>query len=359
MEERNTSLQAKYLYFTRLSVFSLLFAAPIFTAVFPQTADASIFSYIKDKILSVYSDEESTSTPAEFRNSQTISLLGSNGPAQGGGDIVILDETALLPDVGPTGTIADVESSDREGRISLYVVRKGDTLAQIAKMYDVDTTTIVWANDLDPKVALKTGQTLVILPINGVQYIVKKGDTLASIAKKYGGDEDEIRSFNDLDASHQIAVGDTIIIPDGKEAVEPTATKKTPAGKTKKTSNLASYAGYYQNPLPTGRRTQGIHGYNGIDIGAPVGSTIYAAAQGRVLVSNFRPTGNPWFGGYGNYVVIEHPNGTQTLYAHMSAVYVSVGARVEQGQQIGEVGNTGHSTGPHLHFEVRGAKNPF
>lgn len=350
-------MQAKYLYFTRLSVFSLLFATLIFTAVFPRTADASIFSYIKDKVLGVYNDEESISAPTEFRNSQTISLLGSNGLAQGGGDIVILDETALLPDVGPMGTIADVESSGREGRISLYVVRRGDTLAQIAKMYDVDTTTIVWANDLDQKVALKTGQTLVILPINGVQYIVKKGDTLASIAKKYGGDEDEIRSFNDIGTSHQIVVGDTIIIPDGKEAVEPT-TKKTP-GKTKKTSNLASYAGYYQNPLPTGRKTQGIHGYNGIDIGAPVGSTIYAAAQGRVLVSNFRPTGNPWFGGYGNYVVIEHPNGTQTLYAHMSAVYVSVGARVEQGQQIGEAGNTGRSTGPHLHFEVRGAKNPF
>ncbi|MHB1118154.1 MAG: M23 family metallopeptidase, partial [Minisyncoccota bacterium] len=120
-----------------------------------------------------------------------------------------------------------------------------------------------------------------------------------------------------------------------------------------------SYAGYYTNPLPAGHKTQGIHGYNGIDIGAPTGTPIYAAAGGTVIVSRFRTLSNPWFGGYGNYVIIEHPNGTQTLYGHMSAVYVAVGAHVDKGQPIGEVGSTGKSTGPHLHFEVRGAKNPF
>jgi murein DD-endopeptidase MepM/ murein hydrolase activator NlpD len=102
-------------------------------------------------------------------------------------------------------------------------------------------------------------------------------------------------------------------------------------------------------------RTQGIHGYNGVDLAAGVGTPILAAAGGEVIVAK----GSGWNGGYGNYVVIKHPNGTQTLYAHMSSTAISSGAQVSGGEVIGYVGNTGRSTGSHLHFEVRGAKNPF
>jgi murein DD-endopeptidase MepM/ murein hydrolase activator NlpD len=103
------------------------------------------------------------------------------------------------------------------------------------------------------------------------------------------------------------------------------------------------------------RKSQGIHGYNGVDLAAPTGTQVLAAASGQVLISRF----GGWNGGYGNYIVIKHSNGTQTLYAHNSANYVSVGQWVSQGDVIGLVGNTGKSTGSHLHFEVRGAKNPF
>jgi murein DD-endopeptidase MepM/ murein hydrolase activator NlpD len=82
---------------------------------------------------------------------------------------------------------------------------------------------------------------------------------------------------------------------------------------------------------------------------------VYAAASGEVIIS--RASG--WNGGYGNYIVIRHPNNTQTLYSHLSRNVVNVGAWVTQGQVIGHVGSTGRSTGPHLHFEVRGAPNPF
>ena len=301
---------------------------------------------------------------AEPQNSQNMAFLEAANnvnpnPARGGGDITVLDDSALLPDSGPSGTIADIESNDYPGKISLYVVHQGDTLPQIAKMFNVSVNTILWANDLEKGAALRDGQTLVILPVNGVQHTVKKGDTVQSIAKKYKGDIDEIRSFNDLGADHQLSVGDTIIIPDGEESTS-TPTQKTPVKKsTARFASYPSYSGYYTNPLPTGHKTQGIHGNNGVDLGAPIGDSIYAAAEGTVIVSRFRTLSNPWFGGYGNYVVIEHPNGTQTLYGHMSAVYVAVGAHVDQGAPIGEVGNTGHSTGPHLHFEVHGAKNPF
>ena len=103
-----------------------------------------------------------------------------------------------------------------------------------------------------------------------------------------------------------------------------------------------------------GRRSQGIHGYNGVDIAAPAGTPIVASASGDVIIA--RSAG--WNGGYGNYIVIKHDNGTQTLYAHMSSLAVS-GGTVEKGELIGYVGISGRATGYHLHFEVRGAKNPL
>jgi murein DD-endopeptidase MepM/ murein hydrolase activator NlpD len=117
----------------------------------------------------------------------------------------------------------------------------------------------------------------------------------------------------------------------------------------------SAQVGYYDNPLPGAILTQGIHGWNGVDIGAPKGTPIHAAADGTVIVAR----AGGWNGGYGSYVVISHPNGTQTLYGHMNSVAISVGASVGSGQVIGYVGTTGKSTGNHLHFEVRGAANPF
>lgn len=296
------------------------------------------------------------------QNSQTIAFLEAAvnidpKKAMGGGDITVVDDSALLPDAGPSGTIADIESSERQGKVSLYVVHKGDTLPQVAKMFGVSINTILWANDLDRTAALRSGQTLVILPVDGVQHTVKKGDTVRSIAKKYNADAADIIEFNNIGANQHLFIGDTVVVPNGRETLAENS--NTTPNKARIVSKYPSYAGYYAHPVPAGHKTQGIHGYNGVDYGAPVGTPVYAAAEGSVIVSRFRPLSDPWFGGYGNYIVIEHPNGTQTLYGHLSAVYVAVGARVDQGQSIGEVGNTGHSTGPHLHFEVRGAKNPF
>jgi murein DD-endopeptidase MepM/ murein hydrolase activator NlpD len=108
--------------------------------------------------------------------------------------------------------------------------------------------------------------------------------------------------------------------------------------------------------MPGAIITQGLHGWNGIDLGAARGTPIHAAAGGTVIVAR---SGGAWNGGYGNYVVITHSNGTQTLYGHMKSVIVSPGQGVSAGQVIGYEGSTGASTGPHLHFEVRGAANPF
>ncbi len=262
----------------------------------------------------------------------------------------IVNGSALVANEGPGGTILDAivhrPSSDA---ISVYVVRSGDTLSQIADMFDVDVNTIKWGNDLTSNV-LREGQTLVILPVSGIKHKVVKGDTIDSIAKKYKGDKAEIIAYNDL-SLRSLSVGETIIIPDGE--IVSSASGATTVGV--KPSTLKDPNGYFIRPISGGKKTQGIHGYNGVDLGAPAGTPVYAAASGEVIIS--RQGG--WNGGYGNYIVIKHNNGTQTLYAHNSYNSVSVGDIVKQGDTIGAVGRTGKATGFHLHFEIRGAKNPF
>jgi len=241
-------------------------------------------------------------------------------------------------------------------------VRQGDTLSQIAEMYDVSVNTIIWANDLTNGSALKKDQMLVILPITGISHTVKKGDTLKSIATKYKGDIDEIGVFNGISTDSALAVGDKIIIPEGELVSQQTKTppktgpKITRSKRGEKTwgTNAPAQDGYYERPISGGRLSQGLHGFNGADLAAPTGTPIRAAASGTVIVEKH----GGWGGGYGNYIVIKHNNGTQTLYAHNSKNLVKVGQTVSQGQQIALLGSTGRSTGPHIHFEVRGAKNP-
>lgn len=274
-------------------------------------------------------------------------------PAKGGGDITISGGVALVSEIGPSGTLADIEVA-RPGhdQISIYVVREGDTLSQIAELFNVSTNTIVWANDLRRGNVIRPGETLAILPVSGVRHTVTKGDTLASIVKKYDGKIEEVLEFNGITENAALALGTTITIPYGTipQAIASVSTSAIASG-----SGGPSLAGYFLRPVVGGRKSQGIHGYNGVDLAAPVGTSALASASGDVIIS--RTFG--YNGGYGQYIVIRHGNGTQTLYAHLSENFVFAGARVVQGQVIGAVGNTGRSTGPHLHFEVRGARNPF
>lgn len=326
----------------------------------PMTTTAGVFSFFVDLFSGKNLKAEATVVISE--NSQTMQLLQSSpssisGGSMGGGDINIVDGDALFSENGPFGTVADIDDSVSNGTISKYIVRKGDTLSSIAKMFGVSSNTILWANNVTAK-TLKEGQELIILPVSGVIHTVVKGETLSTIAKKYKGDLGEIVQFNNLETSSKIAIGDIIIIPDGDAAAMASIPKKAASGATpliKGTDNVPAYSGYYILPISGGRKTQGLHGYNAVDYAIPVGSSLVAAASGEVVIA--KTTG--WNGGYALYIVISHYNGTQTVYGHLSAVYVTPGQKVVQGQLIGLTGNTGNSTGPHLHFEIRGAKNPF
>ena len=277
--------------------------------------------------------------------------LNINPTGIGGAEIAIAGNMALESSSGKSESFTELGNSG-SGKISVYVVRQGDTLSEIAEMFGVSANTIIWANDIRGS-AIREGQELVILPISGVRYVVKSGDTLDSVAKRYKADLADILSYNGLVSSSKIVPGDVVVIPDGVISVSQTSL--TSSSGTQSSKNYPAYTDYYLRPIAGGRRSQGIHGNNGVDLAAPIGTPIFASAEGKVIVSR---TGG-YNGGYGTYVVISHSNGTQTVYAHMSTNNVSTGQYVDQGQVIGAIGMTGKTTGPHVHFEVRGAKNPF
>lgn len=326
--------------------------------ILPISVHAGVFSIFFD---TAAANTKEVVTYAHDTNAQVMPLLKAAlhtdpNPAKGGGDILV-EDGALVPAGDIDGKDSTTNTKTANGEISVYTVREGDTLSQIASMYDVSAKTILWANNISNPSKIRPGDELVILPITGVRHVVKKGDTIKSIAKKYEGDVDDIMAYNQLASAEDIVVGDTIVIPDGTMSA-PTPTKNASPSKVSGGSAVASGGGSagFSNPLPGAIRTQGIHGYNGVDLsGVPVGTAVIAAAGGEVIVAK----SSGWNGGYGSYVVIKHPNGTQTLYAHLSSVAVAIGQTVAKGEKIGGMGNTGRSTGPHLHFEVRGARNPF
>ena len=285
--------------------------------------------------------------------------------------IAMTGDLALIAAAGPNGSGASAHTfSNSDGQISLYVVRPGDSLSEIAQMFGVSVNTIFWANNITNPGLIKPGDTLLILPVSGVRHTVTKGETLSSIAKKYDAKAGGIALYNGLAVGASLKTGDTIIIPNGEmprprrrgrgrvshgiRGVWHRISRTIPAEPYLGGSGRA-LPGFFGNPIPGGIITQTIHGWNAFDIGVPIGTPIHAAAAGTVIVARVRG----WNGGYGNYVVIDHGNGTQTLYAHMVRDISRVGEYVQKGQVIGYVGVTGRTTGPHLHFGVRGAENPF
>lgn len=325
----------------------------VFVFSFPRPAHAGFISFLSN----LFKDAD---TPVVY-NSQTAPLLSAPQSADpsfgtGGAVVSMVDGSSLLPVVGPMGSSADIETYKLD-QITTYTVRKGDTLSAIADMFGVSVDTILWANDIKSADGVKIGDVLVILPISGVQYTVKKGDTIEGIAKKLKSDVGDIAAFNDMEPDGSLEIGSTIIIPEGKLNTPASSGNQAPRTNTtsRRYAGGPDLGGYFLRPIEGGRKTQGIHGFNGVDLADSCGEPVYASASGDVTIA--RKTG--WNGGYGEYIVITHPNGTQTLYSHLSSVLVSAGWHVTRGMKIGTIGSTGRSTGCHVHFEVRGAKNPF
>ena len=190
---------------------------------------------------------------------------------------------------------------------------------------------------------IKTGQNLVILPVDGLVHIVKSGDTIGALASTYKVKTDDIIAFNNLANEGDIFIGDILIIPSGIMPVKlAPSVVQTPLADS-----------FFIYPTE-GYISQGLHWYNAIDIANKCGTPIYAAAAGTVKRASYG-----WNSGGGNQVTILHSGGVVTYYGHLMSIFVKSGDQVNVGDRIGLMGSTGKSTGCHLHFGVTAAKNPL
>ena len=234
----------------------------------------------------------------------------------------------------------------RDG-LTVYRAARGETLQKVAQNFGVSLNTLLWANPALRGRALRAGDEIIILPVSGVLHRALEGETLDVIALLYGIPEEELIAANPRLMNGPLTAQEPVIIPGGK-----------PRRVTIPENSLPSIPGYFAIPA-AGWNWGELHVKNAIDISNACGTPVLASAEGLVV-----ETGNPedWNTGYGGYIELEHPNGTGSKYAHLSKIDVTVGTYVEKRDKIGEIGNTGNVigvTGCHLHFEVRGARNPF
>ncbi len=314
-----------------------------------------------------------TTSPITSTNSVSDSIsFDLGGP-------IVVDQVVIAPEADP---YTNIPSRERRGVIT-YTVQAGDTLFGIASQFGLRPESILWANYdtlQDNPHFLTPGQDLAIPPVNGIVYTVAQGDTVESIAEAYKVTPDAIYvdgyQWNLLKPGEQPFAGASLIIPGGSREFKPwsvTAAENAPpsydtSGAPVAHSNIGACPGAVAGGLigtgtfiwPAPKHWLSGNPYTawhpGIDIAAHMGDPIYAADNGVVIYAGW----NTW--GYGNLVVIDHGNGWQTYYAHNSEIYVGCGQNVYQGSVISAAGSTGHSTGPHLHFETRfngTIPNPF
>ena len=253
-------------------------------------------------------------------------------------------ETAF-PDVMARPTLLETTVILRpRDEILAYEVRGNDTLVDIAARFRIDLDTLLWANDIAADHLLYLGDMLRVPPVDGVIYTVDEGDVLHEIAEEHQSNPVAIAEYNRIGLSTTLVPGMELIIPHG---VLPAALRKSPA-QTNLSEREQPVAAFGEFRWPAvGVITQRFHGYHlGLDIGNRTGTAIVAADAGQVIAAGWNAVG------YGYRIVINHGNGWVTTYSHLSGIYVSVGDYVKAGDTIAAMGNTGYSTGPHLHFEV-------
>ncbi|MDO8559494.1 MAG: peptidoglycan DD-metalloendopeptidase family protein [bacterium] len=257
----------------------------------------------------------------------------------------------------PTGGTAaeDLAPGAPRSDIMVYTVQDGDTISGVAVRFGISINTILWENGLTAYSIIRPGQKLTILPISGLRHKVARGETVGKIATRYSVDADAIISANKLASANDLQVGELLLVPGGaKPRPTPTYALQRPGASTPTITG----SGKMGWPASCRRITQYFGWrHTGVDIACSNGTAVYAADDGRVIKAQ-----GGWNGGYGIMVVLQHPDGSQTLYGHNSKLYVQVGDEVARGQAIAAIGSTGRSTGPHLHFEVRAGgyrRNPF
>ncbi len=299
-----------------------------------------------------------TATPPE-----TVTALGATSPA-------------LAADLGLTRLADPYTLIPTRGRLNVitYTVQKGDTLFGIADNFSLKPETVLWGNYFtlkdDPHLLIP-GQVLNILPLDGTYEYMAEGSKLEDIAKVRGVEVQDIVDWpgNNLDPNApRLSPGSWLVIPGGHRELQswqlPNIDRTTTASRT---NNFGQCPGGYTGIIgdgvftwPTDNHTLSGYDYtsihHGLDFRAGLGAAIYAVDSGVVVYAGWNDFG------YGNLVVIDHGNGWSSVYGHLSQWNVDCGQSVFRGNLIGRSGNTGRSSGAHLHFELRfngGYVNPW
>ena len=218
--------------------------------------------------------------------------------------------------------------------IKNHVVKPGESLWTIASKHNINIDTLIGANDINDMNQIMPGDELTILPVRGIMYRIGPGDSFSNLVSKYDLDKEEVMQANNIRNSDQLSQGQNIILPGAKPEF----------GYQDRLNQMFIRPVQGRISSPFGPRWGSHH--DGKDYAVPIGTPVKAAGGGRVVYVG-------WSSGYGNTVIIQHQQGMRTLYAHLNSFNVSSGQRVNRGQVIARSGNTGRSTGPHLHFEVR------
>ena len=261
----------------------------------------------------------------------------------------IMSEFALdgSQDVAEDGSIADAAIPLKNSYTSpvsfqTYTVQYGDAISTIARKFGLTNVgTLISVNDISNVRQLAAGQKLKIPSVDGIIYTVKAGDSINSIVEKNKISLKELLDVNDM-TSERLHTGHQLFLP---RAALDQKTLKTAMGDRfimpiSAKFRWSSPFGWREDPIAHVRSF-----HTGTDMACPTGTPILASMSGKVITTGVNRV-------YGNYVIIDHGNGYQTLYAHMSKIIAQKGQWVSQGTRIGLVGSTGYSTGPHLHFTV-------
>ncbi len=313
-------------------------------------------------------DPESAKASASAPEAAATVLAPGDGTFQQ----VSLDTFSGIPRLAQVHTT--IPSRPRED-VEKYTVLEGDTIFGIAEKFGLKPETVLWANYytlLDDPHALKPGQELNILPVDGTYHQWQEGEGLNAIATYYGVKPEDIINFpaNNLDpnaigdfAHPNIKPGTWLVVPGGHRDF---ISWSAPLGVTRENPASARVLGPGAcDPVSGGAIGYGtfiwpsnnhyLSGFDyspstnhwGIDIAGNEGMAVYATDAGVVVYAGWNNYG------YGNMIMVDHGNNFQSLYAHLSAINVGCGQSVGQGDVIGAIGTTGHSSGPHLHFEIR------
>ncbi len=269
-------------------------------------------------------------------------------------DVPVLQDASLIPAFNPRTYQGELP----EHSFERYVVQRGDTPNGIAEMFGIEPETLLGGNPQLSQEAslLQTGVELIILPIDGVLHDVQPGDSLESISEQYGVPVEDIIAYepNNLEFPYRLYPESQIMVPGAVRELfvwTPPDLSSVTGRTSREGSGVAPLivgTGTFRFPVNSRNFTQFYwYGHPGVDVALPEGSPVFASDTGTVTYAGFN------IFGYGNLIVVNHGNGYETFYGHLSSINVVPGQIVYQGNVIGATGNTGNSSGPHIHFEIR------